>query len=1386
MAALFIPTRFPRRQRKTHRPASRKPLLFVELLEQRQVLTAFTPGDLIVLRAGDGNAYSGTAPLYLDEYDVNGNLIQTVAIPNNEVVGGPGNQPITIDLSAAAGNGQLNRSYDGSVLTFGGDDSGINSITATGSADRVIAMIGNDPAAANFLDTTTHGQFYVGDDNRGAIAESASGPLWTAGHPNQAGGAVSEGVHYFPTLGPSIGTQVSAGANIRGVTIGFDNRLYFSTAGSSQTGLAGIYTEAQPLPTDPDPASDVPVVSALFGASKLGGIYLDDVNGTGVLQNGDRLYFLDDGTVGGASTGGLYVSTYNTAFPGNHWSTAVRLGDGIVADQPNPQPTAQLRGLAGTVISPTETDLYVSQFDNVGGNDSFILKFADTGTGVDIASATEDGNVVTITTMIPNNFTTGQNVVVDGIPAGLGGASIVNDGYNGTWNITVLDSTHFTYTDTNAHGTGLSEVDSQGAADVAVTPSIATSLADGSVTIAGSTYAAEGLRGVAFAPVAPTLVDLAVNGSSSTTVSPGTPVTFVATLSNAQVTPTGVVTFIDQNTNTVLGQGTITTVNGVTSATLTTTLVGNHLVSAYFSGGGTAALASATSTPVTVDEAGSAASAVVVNPSLGAAAVGLPITLTANVTGSGSTPTGTVSFYNGGTDLSNLLGTAPLDATGTATFTASFSTAGTENIIAIYNGDDTYASGQGTTTVTMAPNALATITSSANYVSVGAAPAYTVTLNGNDALGSPAGMVQFFLDGAPLGNAEPLTAGPNNTATASVPSTALSAGSHFVTVAYTAASPYVSFSLDTTTATNGIAYIETAQQPFTPGDLVAVQRGDGTVNLGSSGYLVFLDEYTQAGVLVQKIALPNVDAGNAHGLLLSGQNGAEGLLSRSANGYYLTLAGYDVPVGQQFVTSTFPFQYVRTIARIDLAGDVDTSTTISTASDSSVPYNPLDVVSYDGNEFWLVSNLPVGDTTDSGIEYIDSLGETKAIQIGPVGSTGAALAIAGGQLYAASTDLDPSGTPVGVWQVGTGLPTALASLATLPGLLDAYQAAFPDGQNPKQLLFFNHNDGTSNNPDTLFIADQSNGLLKFYFNGTDWVFGNGSTTNPFGQKLVFSGGATGLAGYVVNPGPNAEFQLYVTGSNVQGQNPNQIDSLLDTNPYNAGFVSGNFSTLAFVGQVGDSPNGNENFAGLAFVPGYQTAAALTSSASSVAAGTPVTFTVAVTAPAGTPTGVVTFYDGTILLGQATLDSTGTATFTVSSLTVGDHAITAFYNGDVADGTSTSEVFTQTVTPPPSPPGGGGAASPGSGGLAIVGLQNQTIPAGTAITSANPTPGANQTPVMTPDNSLNTPAIAKTASFLIHSTGGASVDAIEQLFTAQDGESAAWWSFSLDHESFTGS
>jgi hypothetical protein len=77
-------------------------------------------------------------------------------------------------------------------------------------------------------------------------------------------------------------------------------------------------------------------------------------------------------------------------------------------------------------------------------------------------------------------------------------------------------------------------------------------------------------------------------------------------------------------------------------------------------------------------------------------------------------------------------------------------------------------------------------------------------------------------------------------------------------------------------------------------------------------------------------------------------------------------------------------------------------------------------------------------------------------------------------------------------------------------------------------------------------------------------------------------------------------------------------------------------------------------------------------------GQAVTVTaVVVPAQSGTPTGSVTFYDGTTSLGYVTL-SKGAAHLTVSTLTAGSHSLTATYSGDGTFVTSTSPVLTQIV------------------------------------------------------------------------------------------------------------
>jgi hypothetical protein len=76
----------------------------------------------------------------------------------------------------------------------------------------------------------------------------------------------------------------------------------------------------------------------------------------------------------------------------------------------------------------------------------------------------------------------------------------------------------------------------------------------------------------------------------------------------------------------------------------------------------------------------------------------------------------------------------------------------------------------------------------------------------------------------------------------------------------------------------------------------------------------------------------------------------------------------------------------------------------------------------------------------------------------------------------------------------------------------------------------------------------------------------------------------------------------------------------------------------------------------------------------------VTFTATVSAAApgsGTPTGSVTFYDGTTKLGTGTLNG-GSAAFTITTLSIGTHSITAVYGGDGNFKTSTSPALSQVV------------------------------------------------------------------------------------------------------------
>lgn len=78
----------------------------------------------------------------------------------------------------------------------------------------------------------------------------------------------------------------------------------------------------------------------------------------------------------------------------------------------------------------------------------------------------------------------------------------------------------------------------------------------------------------------------------------------------------------------------------------------------------------------------------------------------------------------------------------------------------------------------------------------------------------------------------------------------------------------------------------------------------------------------------------------------------------------------------------------------------------------------------------------------------------------------------------------------------------------------------------------------------------------------------------------------------------------------------------------------------------------------------------------------VTLTATLTGNCNTPTGLITFLDGSTVLGTVPINGSGVATFTTSFLFVGTHTITATYPGDFNFEDATSNAITEVITGPP--------------------------------------------------------------------------------------------------------
>lgn len=352
--------------------------------------------------------------------------------------------------------------------------------------------------------------------------------------------------------------------------------------------------------------------------------------------------------------------------------------------------------------------------------------------------------------------------------------------------------------------------------------------------------------------------------------------------------------------------------------------------------------------------------------------------------------------------------------------------------------------------------------------------------------------------------------------------------------------------------------------PFTAGDVVLYRVGDGAAALTSAATTVFLDEYTTSGTFVQTIRMPVAVSGANRILTASGTSAAEGMLTRSTDGNYLVLTGYDKAPGGSNPSADSPATTNRVVARVASNASVDTTTALNDPTT-----NIRGSASTNGTDIWLTAS-------GNGSRYT-TIGSTTSVQLATTPTNLRGTAIFSGQLYVSSA----TGTFQGISTVGTGLPTTSGQTITL-------LSGFPTttGPSPYQFAFFNAN--------TLYVADDraiasGGGVQKWTQSGGTWTLAN-----------TFNSGLTsGCRGLVLASGGGGQAVIYASTADSLSKLVTVTDD---------GTAAPPFTNLATTGA-------NTAWRGVAFVPSGGPVPTPTPSPTPPTTPTPV----ATPTPPGTPT-----------------------------------------------------------------------------------------------------------------------------------------------------------------------
>jgi hypothetical protein len=293
----------------------------------------YTPGNLVVLRVGDGvnSLTAASAATYLDEYTPAGGL------QNSIMLNASGTENKLTNSGSSTSEGILTLSADGRYLLTAGYNAevGTASVNTTSSATvaRTVARI---DGSRNADISTALPNAYSGGTIRGVASTNGTGFFLSGSN---------AGVRYA-TLGATTSSGISTTiTNARAVRV-YRNRVYFSTGTGTTPGIY-VLDLASNTASGQTATSFLPTGSGANSASPYGFVLFDrDPSVPGF----DAAYVADDGV--GSPTPGIQ----KWSFDGTTW-TMQGLAIGTA-----------YRGLTGTLNPDGSVTLYATTNTSAGGN----------------------------------------------------------------------------------------------------------------------------------------------------------------------------------------------------------------------------------------------------------------------------------------------------------------------------------------------------------------------------------------------------------------------------------------------------------------------------------------------------------------------------------------------------------------------------------------------------------------------------------------------------------------------------------------------------------------------------------------------------------------------------------------------------------------------------------------------------------------------------------------------------------------------------------------------------------------------------------------------------------------------------------------------------------